>query len=176
MTGCNHGRTDQCTGAAYLALAPENLLINGYRNWVAGLAGAGPRFCDAARFGHVSRLGAVDGKLAIEALTALIARLGICARCPLRFYKPGSNHVCRDECLLLGLVAGAQHGDDDALVTAARLLSGREALAAVIDRAGAYAAILLSHNQRLIPVPANILVEIDFRSSSGVPGAGLQLH
>ncbi|WP_299865955.1 hypothetical protein [uncultured Hoeflea sp.] len=176
MTNFNQPRTSQCPASAYLGRKPENLLINGYRNWVAGLARADARYWDAARNAHVTALGAGDGQAAIEALTALIARLGICARCPLRFYKPGSGHLCRDECLLLGMVAGAQHGDDEALITSARLLSGCDALASVIDRAGAYAAILLSHDHRLVRVPADILADIDFRSTAGASGAGRLLH
>ena len=171
----NHDNCD-CPAAAYLRQPPENLVVNGYRNWVAGLAHADERYWDAAWTAHARALGETDGRAALDVMASLIRQLGACATCPLRFYRPGAGHLCRDECLVLGMVAGAQHGDEDTLVQSARLLTCSRACHDVIDRASAYAAILFCHGQRLTPIPLAALVDIDMRSSFAAPPAGTSIH
>ncbi|WP_152599641.1 hypothetical protein [Hoeflea sp. BAL378] len=169
-------RDGDCPAAAYLRRQPENLVVNGYRNCVAGLAHQDMRYWDAARTAHAAALGAIDGQYALDVMASLIGQLGVCATCPLRFYKPGTGHLCRDECLVLGMVAGAQHGDEAMMVHSAKLLSCSDACIEVVDRASAYAAVLLGHGHRLTPIPLGAIADIDFRSSS-IPGSGgVSLH
>lgn len=166
----------ECPAAAYLRQPPENLVVNGYRNWVAGLAHSDQRYWDAAWAAHVRALGTVDGQAALDAMAGLVSQLGACATCPLRFYKPGAGHLCRDECLVLGMVSGAQHGDEDLLVQSARLLSCSDACVEVIDRVSAYAGILLGHRQRLAPIPLSAIADIDKRSVFSGSAASGSLH
>jgi len=35
--------------------------------------------------------------------------------CPLNVFKPGSRHVCRDETLVMALIAGIQNGDEQTI-------------------------------------------------------------
>ena len=165
-----------CPAAAYLRQQPENLVVNGYRNWVAGLAHADSRYWDAAWTAHAKALGAIDGQIALDAMAALVGRLGACATCPLRFYRPGAAHLCRDECLVLGMVSGAQHGDEDLLVQSARLLTCTDVCAEVIESAGAYAAVLLGNSQRLTPIPLSAIADIEIRSTFAGSRAGGSIH
>jgi hypothetical protein len=176
MARMEHDDGEDCPAAAYLRQQPENLVVNGYRNWIAGLAHSDSRYWDAARAAHVRSLGAIDGQIALDAMASLIRQLGACATCPWRFYKPGAGHLCRDECLVLGMVSGAQHGDEDLLVQSARLLTCSDACIEVIDRASAYAAVLLGHSQRLAPIPLSAIAEIDIRSTLAGSGASGSLH
>tara|TARA_R110002020_G_scaffold5841_8_gene24028 strand:+ start:15330 stop:15863 length:534 start_codon:yes stop_codon:yes gene_type:complete len=167
----------ECPAAAYLRQQPENLVINGYRNCVAGLAHRDLRYWDAARSAHALALGRIDGQYALDAMASLIGRLGVCATCPLRFCKPGTSHLCRDECLVLGMVAGAQHGDEAAMVHSARLLACSDTCVEVVDRASAYAAVLLGHGHKLTPIPLGAIADIDFRSSTlGASQTSASLH
>jgi hypothetical protein len=176
MASMEHEDLAECRAAAYLRQQPENLVVNGYRNWVAGLAHSDSRYWDDAFAAHVRALGAIDGQVALDAMSELISQLGACATCPLRFYKPGAGHLCRDECLVLGMVSGAQHGDEDLLVQSARLLTCSDTCLGVIERASAYAGILLGHSQRLSPIPLSAIADIDMRSVfSGSPASG-SLH
>ncbi|MBU4550748.1 hypothetical protein [Hoeflea sp.] len=177
MTRSHRDGGGDCPAAAYLRQQPENLVVNGYRNCVAGLAHRDLRYWDAAMSAHAQALGAIDGQYALDVMTSLIERLGICATCPLRFYKPGTGHLCRDECLVLGMVAGAQHGDEAAMVHSAKLLTCSEACFEVVDRASAYAAVLLGHGHRLTPIPLGAFADIDFRSSAFASSqSGASLH
>lgn len=170
MTRSLRDEGGECPAAAYLRQQPENLVVNGYRNCVAGLAHQDPRFWDAAMFAHAEALGTIDGQYALDVMASLIGRLGVCATCPLKFYKPGTCHLCRDECLLLGMVAGAQNGDEAAMVHSAKLLTCSDACFEVVDRASAYAAVLLGHGHRLTPIPLGAIADIDFRASAFAGG------
>lgn len=176
MTRTHHDGDGDCPAAAYLRQPPENLVVNGYRNWIAGHAHADSRYWDAAWTAHAKALGAIDGQHALDVMAAMIHQLGACATCPLRFYKPGAGHLCRDECLVLGMVAGAQHGDEEILVKSARLLTCSDACVEVVDRASAYAAILLGHGQKLTPIPLSAIVDIDIRSALAASQASASLH
>ena len=176
MARTEHDYSDDCPAAAYLRQPPENLVVNGYRNWIAGLAQADQRYWDAAWAAHAKALGAIDGQIALDAMASLIRQLGACATCPLRFYKPGAGHLCRDECLVLGMVSGAQHGDEDLLVQSAKLLTCSDACIEVIERASAYAGILLGHSHRLAPIPLSAIADIDMRSVFAGSGASGSVH
>jgi len=176
MAQTEHDNCEDCPAAAYLRQPPENLVVNGYRNWIAGMAHSDSRYWDAAWASHAKVLGAIDGQIALDAMASLIRQLGACATCPLRFYKPGAGHLCRDECLVLGMVSGAQHGDEDILVQSARLLTCSDACVEVVEHASAYAAILLGHRQRLTPIPLSAIVDIDIRSAHAASTASGSLH
>ena len=176
MARMEHDEHGICPAAAYLRQQPENLVVNGYRNWIAGLAHSDQRYWDAAWATHAKALGAIDGQIAVDAMASLVRQLGACATCPLRFYKPGAGHLCRDECLVLGMVAGAQHGDEDILVQSAKLLTCSDACFEVVEQASAYAAILLSHSQRLTPIPLSAIVDIDMRAAHATSQASGSLH
>ena len=171
-----HHGFDECPAAAYLRRQPENLVVNGYRNWIAGLAHADSRYWDAALSAHAKALGPTNGQVALDAMASLVRRLGACATCPLRFYKPDAGHLCRDECLVLGMVSGAQHGDENLLVQSAKLLTCSDACVGVIDSASTYAAILLGQSQRLAPIPLSAISDIDLRSSFAGSQASGSIH
>ena len=176
MSTTEHDNRGECPAAAYLRQPPENLVVNGYRNWVAGLAHADSRYWDVAWSVHAKALGAIGGQQALDVMAELVSRLGACATCPLKFYKPGAGHLCRDECLVLGMVAGAQHGDDEMLLQSARLLTCSDACFDVVDHASAYAAILLGHNHKLTPIPLSAVVDIDMRSAAAASRTSASLH
>lgn len=165
-----------CPAAAYLRKLPENLVVNGYRNWVAGLAHRDSRYWNAAWSAHAEALGASDGQHALDVMASLVRQIGACATCPLRFYQPGAGHLCRDECLVLGMVSAAQNGDDDTLMQSARMLTCTDAFIGVVDLAGVYGAILLGHGHRLTPIPMGALAPIDLRSVLGTSRSGTSLH
>lgn len=176
MARMNSDECGDCPAAAYLRQPPENLVVNGYRNWVAGTVQKDARYFSAAWNAHATALGTSGGRQALDVMDGLIRQLGACAACPLRFYKPGAGHLCREECLVLAMVAGAQHGDEELLVTSARLLTCSQSCFEVIDRVSAYASILLGHSHRLTPIPMSAIADIDIRSSLAELRAGASLH
>lgn len=151
---------DACPAKAYLERLPEGLTVNGYRNWVAGYMTQVETHWDRCRREFMSVLGKHDGQLAANALGHLVRNLGHCATCPLKCHAPGSDHLNSDECMLLGLIASIQHGDDEAMEESVNALSCRAKCSQVVAPAGEYAIILKSVGSLLLPIPAAVLAEI----------------
>lgn len=150
----------ECPAKGYLERHPEGLTVNGYRNWVAGYMTRKDSHWEQCRHKFISILGKHDGQLAANALGYLVRNLGHCAACPLKCYAPGSGHLNADECMVLGLVASIQHGDDDAMHESVNALSCRTKCSQIIAPAGEYAMILKSAGSLLLPIPAAVLAEI----------------
>lgn len=152
---CNE--TANCSAEKWLSRTPEALVVNGYREWMHGVVRSDKTHWKQAHNLHIHQLGIERGRAASIALVQLIDTLGKCASCPLRFYPSGSEHLCRDECLYLGMISSVQHGDDDAqkvsVETLACPLKGLRLLAAAAN----YATHLKSAGIVVTPIPADRL-------------------
>ena len=107
---CQNGNT-----ATYFARPAERLVLEGYRHWAAGKATGDQRSWENAVDLYLDILGHRGSKTAIFALSEFIGALGRCAGCPLRTFEVGSPHVCRDEIMVMGLIAGIQNHDEKAV-------------------------------------------------------------
>lgn len=65
-------------------------------------------------------LGAAEGRRVVAELSHFVRTLRRCAACPLKSFPFNAHHVCRDECLALGLIAALQHDDQGAAATCLR--------------------------------------------------------
>ena len=163
----------ECPAARYLRRPPESLVVNGYRGWLTAVTrrDGGPLNDVWAHFLDV--LGHDVGRQAMEGLETLIRELGVCAACPLRFAHPKAQHLCRDECLVLGLVAGLQSGDDDAAFESAVALTCSAQSLRLLYFSSGFAMTLKAAGQQLLPIHAHVIREIVAASSSG---AGQTVH
>ncbi len=96
----------------YFDRPPERLVLEGYRHWVAGIDNNSVVPWELAWNLYVGILGVDRAKPALAELAHFIRIVGRCATCPLMSFPSGAHHLCREECLTLGLISGAQHGDD----------------------------------------------------------------
>ena len=149
-----------CRARSYLARPPEQLVVKGYRHWLAGCVTGSVEHWNAAWNLYVTRLGHRDGRMAFAGLNNFVAVLGRCAVCPLRFFPTEANCVCRDECLVLGLVAGIQTGDDDVQRSCTAALTCRRNRDEVMAEAGEFALTLRCLGQLLLPIPADAIADI----------------
>lgn len=98
---------------------------------------------------HASALGAKAAKPVVAELSAMV-RLLRCEGCPMaRFYPPPCRFLCRDECLVLGLVSACQEKAWAAADAAARKLCGGNSATALIDGGRSYADALSEADLRL---------------------------
>ncbi len=154
------------TALRYLDRTPEFLVVKGYRNWLGGCATQDPRQWDRLRRLHALRLGETQAGVVVDGLVAFVSTLGRCATCPLRFFPSESCHLCRDECLVLSLVAAIQHGDEESCrLSAGALVCPLRAPETVIA-AGDYAMRLKYAGCMLLPIPP--LVVSDFIAANPV--------
>ena len=166
--------TDMCVAVRYLRREPENLVVNGYRNWILGMVEKDVAHWEQVWNSHARSLGPGPARIAIDGLQELVRTLGACATCPLRFHRPDTGHLCRDECLILGLIAGLQHGDEDAAWQSAAGLSCATKCGQVMAASGTYAFSLKHADRVLLPVPAAAIRDIELQSAQ--QSASTTLH
>jgi hypothetical protein len=132
---------------------PERLVLEGYRHWVVGFATAQRPDLASMNSLYSDYLPAPLVHPALTALTDFINALGICSTCPLKTFQVGSSHLCRDEAMVLALVAGLQHGDDDAVDLSLTSLSCKDRCTEVALAAEDLAQILKHADHILLPIP-----------------------
>lgn len=148
----------------YFVRTPERLVLEGYRHWVAGFDNGSIAPWELAWDLYETILGADHAKSALSELAHFIRTTGRCATCPLRSFPTGARHLCRDECLTLGLIAGAQHGDDSVVGKCLEAMTCPARREPVALAAGSFALTLRALNQRLLPIPAYVVDDIVTRS------------
>jgi hypothetical protein len=156
--------TDSHDGC-YFERPPEKLVLEGYRNWTAGFETGSVAPWEIAWRLYADTLGDVGGRRALAELSYFIRTLGRCSHCPLRAFPFGARHVCRDECLTLGLIAACQHRDTDAADICLAALACPSRLADLAVAAADFAGTLLALEQRLLPIPSSAIEDILARAA-----------
>ena len=170
MTGVEGGRSNcACPAEDYLARPAERLVVEGYRTSLAGCATGIPGAWRDTWTLYNGELGATDGRIAFEGLIEMIGTLGRCARCPLRFFNSDIAHLCRDECLILALVASAQHGDEQTGQIAAEALACPLRCGELSLAAADYALRLRMVGRTLLPITASFAASLAAPVNGGTP-------
>lgn len=141
------------TSSHYLERQAEMLVLEGYRHWTAGFETGSVIPWEMAWTVYTQELGIKNAKRAVTELSHFIRTLHFNAACQLKAFPYGSLHICREECLLMGLISALQNGDDttrdvclDALVTGSRIGQVKQA-------AQDYAQTMAELDQVLLPIP-----------------------
>lgn len=145
----------QCPASRYLARTPESLVVGGYRAWLHFAIEQNASCLDGIRDRFDHHLGRSTALVAMAGLESMIRQLGTCAGCPLRCFCQGSQHLCRDECLILGLISGLQNGEDESAYLSAGNLSSEARAPEVVASAGEFAMALKFAGQQLLPIPVD---------------------
>lgn len=163
VTSVTHTRQKQeheCPAARFLARKPENLVVCGYRGWLHFASERNLARLQAVQADYIRHLGEQVGTAAMTGLERLIGNLGACANCPLHFFCQGSQHLCREECLILGLVSGLQNGEEEAALLSARHLSSEDRAPVLLRTAAEFAMTLKFAGQQLLPIHAHTVDQI----------------
>lgn len=141
------------TSSHYFERQAEKLVLEGYRHWTSGFETGSVIPWEMAWTIYAQELGTDNAKRAMTELSHFIRTLHFCSSCQLKAFPYGSLHICREECLLMGLISALQNGDEttrdtclDALVTGSRV-------AEVTRAAQDYATIMAELDQVLLPIP-----------------------
>lgn len=141
----------------YFNRPPERLVLDGYRYWTLGfMAGEMASWQEAWEL-YSKKLGAQNGRAALDALSNFVKTLGACSVCPLRMFKQGSPHICRDETLVLGLISAIQNGDKAAIDLCLTHLSCATRCEEVSVAAANFALTLKALDAVLAPIPLQVL-------------------
>lgn len=149
-----------CTTQHYLSRTPEHLVLEGYRAGLLACACGDDAPLQLARDLFLKTIGSDEYRTLMPTFLAFISTLGRCSMCRLGFFPAGTGHLCRDEALVLALIAGVQHGDEDAQCAASEALSCRFRAQLLVQSAGSFGLILRACGQTLLPVPAEVVENI----------------
>lgn len=147
----------------YLQRHPERLVIEGYRRWSTGFMTGSIIPWERARDLYCEVLGEQDAGTALNSLSQYVRALKKCAICPLRSFPHNSSHLCREECLTIGLIAGLQH-EDNAADICLQHLACQQMCDEVEEAASDFAKTLKTMGQVLLPVPVYVVKDILNRS------------
>ncbi len=162
--------------ADYFERPAEKLVLEGYRCWTRGYAARSTEPWTEAQLLYRGILGDENGEQAIIALAGFVRTLGCCASCPLRMYRSGSPVVCRDETLVMGMIAAIQNGDQPTLDFCLERLCNRDSRDEVAMVAGVFALKLRAMGQMLRPIPRHVLASIVTRSERVPPNVNQTIH
>lgn len=144
----------------YFERQAEKLVLEGYRHWTCGFETGSVIPWEMAWTIYTEELGLTKAKRAVTELSHFIRTLHFCATCQLKAFPYGSMHICREECLLMGLISALQNGDEttrdaclDALVTGSRVEQVKQA-------AQDYAQTMSELDQVLLPIPHYAVAQI----------------
>ena len=151
--------SDLRPNTCYFDRIPEKLVLEGYRHWTAGFETGSIQPWEIAWSIYADALGAQDGGEALSALSAFIRTLKKCSVCPLRAFPFHSHHLCVEECLTMGLIAGIQHSDDVVEICLQHLACSARC-AEVEGAAHVFAKTLVRLDQVLLPIPEHVIVDV----------------
>jgi hypothetical protein len=151
----------------YFERPPERLVLEGYRGWLAGFETGSVTPWEMTQALYNELLGPVEGRRVVVELSHFVRTLRRCAACPLRSFPFNAHHVCRDECLALGLIAALQHDDEGAARTCLSAIACPAASADVAEAATCFADALAAARHYLLPIPQGAIEDVLSRSAVG---------
>ncbi len=149
----------------YFARPPEMLVLEGYRRWMAGFDTGSVAPWELTHSLYAELLGPEEGRHALAELAHFVRTLRRCAACPLKSYPFNAHHVCRDECLTLGLIASLQHGNAEAAQTCLGAMACPLLACEIAQAARSFAETLARLDHKLLPIPRDAIDDILNRAS-----------
>lgn len=144
----------------YFERQPEKLVLEGYRRWMAGFDTGSVVPWELTFSLYTGLLGSGQGRRALSELSHFVRTLRSCSACPLRSFPFGAHHVCRDECLTLGLVAALQHDDVAAARSCLSAMTCPALDGELAKAARGFAETLADLDQMLLPIPRQAIEDI----------------
>lgn len=149
--------------APVLSRRPERLAIEGYRHWLNGFRTGSIACWERGYDVCADEVGAAAAARLAGELTPWVRETCRSTRRDLDCFPYGSGCLCRDECLVLAMLAAHQHGDAATADLAARHLVGDGDPGRASAAAGVFARALGEADQRLLPIPATVVADVAAR-------------
>ena len=147
-------------GAQLSERLPETLVVEGFRQWMAGCASGNSCHWDNVCDLYAARLGAQGTRPLVHRLAHFAQAVRDWSLSPVSCFPLGCQRIGRQECLALAMVAAAQKPDGECLAAAMRHLIDPDGHEETILPALAYAEAMRDSDLMLIPVPRSVIDEI----------------
>jgi hypothetical protein len=144
----------------YLDRVPERLVLEGYRRWMQGCDRGSSTCWEMASSLFNEELGPFEGGRLLGELAHWVEALrgGMDRQAGLSPFE--CKRLCRDECIVVAMIAASQNHDTDALSAAVDALILPENRAEAIRASRAFADALSKIGQTLIPVPSAVFRDV----------------
>ena len=142
---------------SYLSRPAEQLVLEGYRGWTTSFINRSHEPLEETWNLYVMAFDGNHAQIAFDAFKRFIKTLGMCSGCPLKTHYSGSQNICRDEVMVLGLISALQHGDEEAAKLCLTHLACPSLCGDVENAACELAVTLRSLGQTLLPMPAHVI-------------------
>ena len=146
------------------ARAPERLVGVGFRCWLTGFTSGDIGCWEEAWNTYSSTLGNDRAKALLIDLSQFVKAVSATSERAIEVQQPGCRGFCRDECLVISIIAACQHGARNALSASTAALIGSDAIGDALCGAQKFACSLRSANQVLSAdsvCPATCALRID---------------
>lgn len=145
---------------------PERLVGIGFRCWFAGLNSGDITAWEDAWNAFADTLGVQSAKGLLIDLSHFVRAIKTTADREIEIYPTGCLGFCRDECLVISMIAACQHGARPALQASATALIGSSDIGDALSGAHVFATGMKAANQVLNPnsiCPATCALHTDRR-------------
>lgn len=150
----------------YLNRPAERLVIEGYRLLAGATSDGGTPSLSGTLCLYQNELGVSAGAEAAAALERFMTSLKACAINPLTAYRPGSRFISPDEVLVLGIICGIQHWDEQIFRVCLTQLCAKTDLLKVAASAETFAMTLRNCGVILTPLPLSLRARITHLSET----------
>ncbi|NJM31351.1 MAG: hypothetical protein HC855_15840 [Rhizobiales bacterium] len=153
-------RLNCCNEGCYLDRAPERLVLQGYRQWMGGYDTACVACWERASDLYVNELGARAAGPIVLALGQWVRMLRHLARRHLNAFPGATHRLCRDECLVMALIAACQHSDEGSYSRVIKEIVHDQSDRRLLSTAKLFADALNECGLRMLPIPLNVIEDI----------------
>ena len=161
-----NNRSENCIEYSHGLPHCEHVLLDSFRTLSAARISGNDQYVFVARDLLAEFAGAEVGVKLYHHVVNYMKSLEACTSNPLRVYAKSCAYICRDEALLLSLIAGLQNNNKTTSVLCIDSLCCQLCKNRVREEAETLADYLISINKPLIPVPANVIRDILTRDIS----------
>lgn len=158
-------RAEQSATARYLPIC-EQVLLDGFRVWARALMTNDKRYFDETTALMSSFVGREFGTELSKHLDTYLVSLDSCRPSPLKMHARGCKYICRDEALMLALVAGVQNENETTIALCLDCLCCSRCSVRILEAAENLATYLKLIQKCLLPVPDHVMRDILTRDIS----------
>ncbi|WP_224408224.1 hypothetical protein [Afifella sp. IM 167] len=141
----------------YLDRPAEQLVVNGFRLWVAGYQTGEIEHWSEAWNLFAQRVGDSRARTSVTQLAYWVRSIFLWRSDPIRCFASGCPHICRDECLAVSMISACQNQDSTCLEFCLGRFCGFADRSEPLEAALSFASVLDSQGQRLMPVPCEVV-------------------
>ncbi|MEM7069762.1 MAG: hypothetical protein AAF478_12855 [Pseudomonadota bacterium] len=144
----------------------EQVMLDAMRLWARAAMSGEQHYLMELKSHLATFAGANRAEVLMSRLSDYLRSLDSCRPTPLRMYPKGAREICRDEALILSLVAGVQNGNESTIAICLDCLTCPSCSPRILQAAEILATYLSLSQKKLLPVDVSVMRDILTRDIS----------